>query len=96
MIGIMFAAALTASDIEFCKGLETVAIKVSGAYQQGVSVTDIYGITNNLSENDKIIYQAVITDAVSGPRFSSPEMQEKASIDVAAKISKYCISEMSK
>ena len=91
MIGIMFAAALSASDIEFCGSLERLALAASGAYQRGVSVTEIYKLADG-----NVVYQAVITDATSGPRFSTPEMQYNAGIDVAAKVAKYCISEMSK
>lgn len=91
MIGIMFAAALSASDIEFCNGLERLALSASDAYQRGVSVTELYQLAGG-----EVVYQGVISDATSGPRFSTPEMQDKASRDVAAKVAKYCISEMSK
>ena len=91
MIGIMFAAALSASDIEFCNGLERLAMAASNAYQRGASVTEIYKLAG-----DEVVYQAIITDATSGPRLSTPRMQEEASREAADKIAKYCISEMSK
>lgn len=91
MIGIMFAAALSASDIKYCSALERLAFSASRAYQAGVSVTEIYKLAG-----DEVVYQAIITDATSGPRFSTPRMREEASRDAAAKVAKYCISEMSK
>lgn len=91
MIGIMFAAALSASDIEFCNSLERLALAASGAYQRGVSVTELYHLAGG-----EVVYQGVISEATSGPIFSTPEMQNKASRDVAAKVAKYCILEMSK
>lgn len=91
MIGIMFAAAITAQQIEQCNSIEKYALAAAKAHQRGVPVSELIKHT----AGDEIL-QAIIIDATSMPRYSTEEYQIKESRSFATEVASLCYREMKK
>lgn len=91
MIGIMFAAAISAQGVENCKAIEELAYMASLANQKGVPATRIMEIAGN----DEL-HQAIALDVISMPRYSTDERQIKESRDYATTIAAACLKGLKK
>jgi hypothetical protein len=91
MIGIMFAAALTATQVGTCKVLEEFAYMASLANQKGVPASKIIEIAG-----DDDIFQGIAMDAIALPRYSTEEYQIKESRSFATDVASLCYREMEK
>ena len=89
MIGIMFAAALTAQQIEQCNSMEQYALAAAKAHQRGVPVSELMKHT----AGDEML-QAIIIDATSMPRYSTEEYQIKESRSFATEVASLCYRKM--
>ena len=89
MIGIMFAAALTATQVGTCKVLEEFAYMTSLANQKGVPASKIIEIAG-----DDDIFQGIAMDAIALPRYSTEEYQIKESRSFATEVASFCYRKM--
>lgn len=91
MIGIMFAAAITAQQIEQCNSMEQYALAAAKAHQRGVPVSELMKHT----AGDEML-QAIIIDATSITRYSTTEYQERESREFASSIANLCFKQIAK